>query len=308
MTLPDKAARPAATPASGRLMRPDDPRWPRLWNQITDPPRAVQTAGDAALLAAPAVAIVGTRQATVRGLAFARALGSALAVRGWTIVSGLALGIDGAAHQGALDVGGPTVAVMATGLDRTYPRAHAGLRRRIEETGCVVTEFPVGIGPRKYHFPRRNRLIAGLVQAVVVVEAPLRSGALVTAYLALDYNREVFAVPGPVDLESSRGCHHLLREGATLLETAADLVAVLDPPAEKSRTQADGAEGPPRPPRQGSAARWIFDQLDFDGRPVEELRCRWAGDEAGWSEGMIALEMAGLIRRLPGGTLARSIW
>lgn len=281
--------------------------WPPLWRQITDPPAQVHLEGDPGALAGPAVAVVGTRRATVRGLAMARALASSLAIRGWTVVSGLARGIDAAAHQGALDVGGVSVGVMATGLDRTYPSAHGPLRQEVAASGCVVTEFPEGQSLRKFHFPRRNRLIAGLVQGVVVVEAPRRSGALVTAYLALDYNREVFAVPGPVDLESSRGCHQLLREGAHLLESLDDLHAVLPPPVGADRPR-PGPDRRPGPPPTGSAARWIFDRLDFEGEDREDLRCRWPGSEADWAEGMIALELAGLIRRLPGGLLARSIW
>ena len=238
----------------------------------------------------------------------ARALAQALSVRGWTIVSGLARGIDAEAHHGALEMGGTSVAVMATGLDQTYPTDHRGLRGQLEINGCCLTEFPPGTSPRKFHFPRRNRLIAGLVQAVGVVEAPLRSGALVTAYLGLDYNREVFAVPGPVDLETSRGCHLLLKEGAHLLETAEDLHAVLTPPTGPAIPTSNSLGTIAPPPEEGSAARWIFDRLDFEGVTREQLRCLWAGSEDAWAEGMLALELAGLIRRLPGGALARRIW
>lgn len=291
----------------GLTLNSESGHWPALWREITDPPAQVHLEGDPGALCGPAVAVVGTRRATVRGLALARALASSLAIRGWTVVSGLARGIDAAAHQGALDVGGVSVGIMATGLDRTYPSSHRRLRQEVTASGCVVTEFPEGLGLRKFHFPRRNRLIAGLVQGVVVVEAPRRSGALVTAYLALDYNREVFAVPGPVDLESSRGCHQLLREGAHLLETLDDLHAVLPPPSGQRRLPG-GLDARPGPPPPGSAARWIFDRLDFEGKDLEDLRCRWPGGEGDWAEGMIALELAGLIRRLPGGRLARSIW
>jgi len=293
-----------AAPAGCRTLTPENPGWPELWREMADPPESVQFTGEPGGLAGPAVAIVGTRRATPRGVALARALSAALAARGWTIVSGLALGIDAAAHRGALDVGGITVGVMGTGIDLTYPAIHRGLRREIEARGCVVTEFPPGTGPRRFHFPRRNRLIAGLVRAVVVVEAPLRSGALSTASLALDYNRDVFAVPGPVDLETSRGCHLLLRQGAYLLETAEDLHAILAPPAAKARLKNPGAGDTNIEP----AARWIFDRLDFDGVPAEELHCRWPGSEEEWSEGMLSLELNGMILRLPGGRLARRIW
>ncbi len=284
------------------------PDWPALWDQMADPPDQVQVTGQSGALQGSLLAVVGTRRATLRGLAFARALASALAVRGWTIVSGLARGIDAAAHQGALDVGGPTVAVMATGPDRTYPHEHQHLRREIEVAGCCLTEFAEGTAPRRFHFPRRNRLIASLCQGVVVVEAPSRSGALSTAYLALDYNREVFAVPGPVDLESSRGCHRLLKEGAHLVASAEDIHAVLKPPAPPSALRAEASGVTTAAPGRGTAARWIFDRLDFEGVSREQLRGRWGGSEQAWMEALLALELAGLIQRLPGGGLARKIW
>ena len=284
-----------------------DAMWPPLWNEIKDPPAAVNVQGMAQVLKRPAVAIVGTRRASLRGLAFARALGFVLASRHWCVVSGMALGVDAAAHRGALEGGGPTVAVMGTGLGRIYPAVHSRLRQEIESNGCVLTEYEAQVGPRKYHFPLRNRLIAGLVQAVVVVEAPRRSGALNTAQLALDYNREVFAVPGPVDLDTSRGCHHLLRQGAHLLETADDLLQVLGRPAVQPDCQ-DDIPAPLVGPAHGSAARWILDRLDFEGVGRDTLRRRFNGTEEMWGEGMLALELAGLIRRLPGGLLARTMW
>jgi DNA processing protein len=253
------------------------------------------------------VAVVGTRRATVRGLALARGLAAELAARGWLVVSGLALGIDGAAHRGALEAAGRTAAVMATGADLTYPASHRSLRGRIDRGGCCLTEFPPGTPPLRHHFPRRNRLIAGLAQAVVVVEAPRRSGALLTALLGLDYDREIFAVPGPVDLETSRGCHHLLREGAHLLEQADDLERVLGTP-ERPVGESGRAPGPVNGPVPGSAARWILDRLDLEGARRDDLRERWPGDERTWLEGLTALELAGLVRRLPGGRLARRSW
>ncbi|PID78827.1 DNA-protecting protein DprA [bacterium DOLJORAL78_65_58] len=288
-----------------RVLNPEHAHWPPLWKQLTDPPPAVNAQGQSACLGLPAVAIVGTRRATLRGMAFARALAAALAVRGWCVVSGLALGIDAAAHRGALEAGGATVAVMGTGLGRIYPAVHADLRRQIEQQGCVLTEFATDVGPRRHHFPRRNRLIAGLVRGVVVVEAPARSGALLTAQMALDVDREVFAVPGPVDLETSRGCHHLLREGAHLVENAEDVVQVLGAPGKEG---GGGVAPGVRGPAAGSAARWILDRLDFDGVPRNRLRSRFQGSEEMWCEGLLALEIAGLIRRLPGDRLARTIW
>ncbi|MFO7652491.1 MAG: DNA-processing protein DprA [Candidatus Krumholzibacteriia bacterium] len=285
------------------------PPWPAGWDDLRDSPAQVHVTGDPSALAAPAVAVVGTRGATSRGLAVAERLAADLAMAGWTIASGLALGIDAAAHRGALAAGGRTVAVMATGIEITYPSRHRALRRQIEASGCAVTELPSGVTPHRHQFPRRNRLIAALAAGVVVVEAPRRSGALLTAYLALDLGREVFAVPGPVDREESRGCHHLLRQGGVLVESAADVVRELgQPEATRDVVRADARGNGTLRPAPGSPARWIWDRLDLEGVCRDDLRRRWCGSEGAWAEGMLALELAGLIRRLPGGRLARTIW
>ncbi len=300
-------------PKTCQVIQPGNPHWPSLWLEMSDPPVEIQVSGDPGILNRPMIGIVGTRRATSRGLAVAHRLAADLATLGWTVVSGLALGIDGAAHRGALEGGGYSVGVMATGCDLTYPAAHRRLREQLDGQGCCLTEYPAGVGPRKYHFPRRNRLIAALSQGVIVIEAPIRSGAMLTAYLALDYNREVFAVPGPVDLSTSRGCHKLLREGAQLMESSGDVTRVLglpeingDPacPVASDKNPASSA----LTPNPGSSARWILDRLDLEGTSRDELRSRWPGNEDGWQQGMLALEMAGLIRRLPGGLLASSIW
>ena len=274
----------------------------------------IQVTGNPKILNTPMIGIVGTRRATPRGLAVARGVAAELAGGGWTIVSGLARGIDGAAHHGALDVGGCSVGVMATGYDLTYPAVHGPLRGQLEVRGCCLTEFPPGTGPRKYHFPRRNRLIAALVKGLIVVEAPVRSGAMLTAYLALDYNREVFAVPGPVDYSTSTGCHQLLREGAQLLERADDLTRVLGAPSVGEGSVAASGNNTECPaaaelgPDPGSPARWILERLDLEGTSRDELRARWPGNEDTWQKGLLELEMAGLIRRVPGGRLTRTIW
>ncbi|HPF35035.1 MAG TPA: DNA-processing protein DprA [Candidatus Krumholzibacteria bacterium] len=295
---------PAAPPVGCWLLTPRSPDWPDPWNHVDEPPDLVWGAGDPAALDGPAIAVVGTRRATPRGEAIARRLGADLARRGWTVVSGLARGIDAAAHQGALDADGVTVAVMGTGVDRTYPHRHVDLRRRIERRGCTVTDLPPGAPPLHFHFPRRNRLVSGLAQAVIVVEAPVRSGALLTAYQGLDQGREVFAVPGPVDCDRVRGCHKLLREGAHLLESVDDLHRVLTAPRD------DPAAPPPRLPlpRPGSPARWIWDRLDLTGLRLDELRRRWSGSEEMLQEGLLALEAADMIQRLPGGKVVRKIW
>ncbi len=301
---------PCAGPGAVWTLTPRDPLWPEPWRTIDTPPVRVRGAGDPAVLSTPAIAVVGTRRPSPRGRAVAHRLARDLAAAGWTVVSGMALGIDAAAHEGALAGGGPTVAVMATGVDRTYPSRHVDLRRRIEAGGCTVTEAEDGVAPLPFVFPRRNRLISGLARGVVVVEAPLRSGALQTAFLGLNQGREVFAVPGPVDDDGCRGCHHLLRQGAHLAEGARDVFDVLGRPRPASGEAGSGAgpeNGAPLP-LAGSAARWIWDRLDLTGLRLSELRRSWAGSEVVWLEGLLALEMAGLIVRLPAGRVARRIW
>lgn len=292
------------------ILTPANPFWPDSWRSMADPPKSIYASGNLKALAGPSIAIVGTRKASARGLAVAHALGTGLARLGWTIVSGLALGIDAAAHQGALDGEGLTVAVMATGIDRIYPRAHGGLRHAIEAEGCTITEYPLGASPRKFHFPKRNRLIAALCQGVIVVEAPLKSGAMLTAYRALDYDREVFAVPGPVDLETSRGCHHLLRQGAHVLENTDDVIRVFGQPERSNCVSSSNSEpiNGTILPQSGSASRWIYDRINLDGVSRDHLRSLWHGNEETWTEGLLALEMAALIQWLPGGRIARKFW
>jgi len=254
------------------------------------------------------VALVGTRRASHRGRIVARRLAAELGRLGWTVVSGMAAGIDGAAHRGALEAGCSTVAIMGTGIDVTFPSRHAVLRRDIERTACVVTEEEPGTPPLPFNFPRRNRLIAGLARAVIVVEAPIRSGAMHTAHQAVDMGREVFAVPGPIDAQEVRGCHKLLREGAHLLESVRDVTAVLGLPAGAAPDAAAEAAAGAALPRPGSPARWIWERLDLTGLRLSELRGRWRGTDEVWLEGLTALELAGLIQRLPGGMAARRIW
>lgn len=278
--------------------------WPPLWRELPDPPAAVHGRGCRAVLGRPILAIVGTRRPTPRGAAVAHELAAELAYAGWVIASGLAHGIDAAAHRGALSVGGLTVAVLAGGLDDTYPSGHRALRAAIERHGCVLSEYPPGTPPRAFRFLARNRLVAGMARGVLVVEAPANSGALTTARFALDYDRDVLAVPGPVDAPQSAGCHELIRAGAALVAAAAHVHEALPPPLPLA---AAAGRPPPPLPAPGSPARWLLDRLDLGGTPQSELHSRWAGTPAQWAEALLALEMAGLIRRLPGGRLARTI-
>jgi len=201
-----------------------DPRYPRMLGQISDPPLALYVQGDPKWLGEPSIAIVGSRDATAYGRTVAGHLAARLAARGLTIVSGFARGIDREAHQGALRASGTTVAVLGCGLDIDYPAGQWKLREAISANGCLVSEFPLGTSPAEYTFPRRNRIVSGLSLGVVVVEAGEKSGALITARLAAEQGREVFAVPGSVFSPATRGTHALLRDGAKLTEDAEDVL------------------------------------------------------------------------------------
>ncbi len=207
------------------------PDYPPLLRRSPNPPVALFVAGDPALLWHPGVAVVGSRSPTAGGRDNARDFARAFAVSGLTVVSGLAAGVDTAAHEAALACGGLTVAVLGTGPDVPYPSQNAALLDRIAATGAVVSEHLPGTGPRKEHFPSRNRILAGLALGTLVVEAAERSGALITARLAAEAGREVFAVPGSIHNPLARGCHRLIRDGATLVESAAQAIAALNPTA-----------------------------------------------------------------------------
>jgi DNA processing protein len=225
----DAAQRWLAESAGRSLVTLADAAYPPLLLQTPDPPLLLYLHGRPELLAAPALAMVGSRNATTQGLDNARAFAAHLSGEGWTIVSGLAQGIDGAAHEGGLKARGSTVAVVGTGAGPRLPAAASRTGRRIAAEGLLLSEFCPGTPPLPTNFPQRNRIIAGLARGVLVVEAALRSGSLITARLAAEPGREVFAVPGSIHSPQSRGCHALIREGAKLVESAADLLEELGP-------------------------------------------------------------------------------
>jgi len=210
-----------------------DPDYPPLLRRSPNAPFALFVAGDPALLWHPGVAIVGSRAATPAGRDNAAAFARAIANAGFVVASGLAAGVDAAAHEAALDAGGLTLAVLGTGADVAYPRGHATLHRRIAEAGAIVSEHLPGTSARAEHFPSRNRILAGLSLGTLVVEAAERSGALITARQAADAGREVFALPGSIHNPLARGCHRLIREGAGLVETAQEVIAALAPMAQE---------------------------------------------------------------------------
>jgi DNA processing protein len=226
-----------------RVLCIGDDAYPAVLLQTPDPPLLLYVQGQVEFLSRRILAIVGSRNASAQGVDNARAFGAHLSQRGWTIVSGLAFGIDGAAHDGGLDGPGSTVAIVGTGLDRVYPARHRALAHRIATAGVLISEFAPGTPPLPPNFPMRNRIIAGLARGTLVVEAALQSGSLITAKQAADYGREVFAVPGSIHSPLSRGCHALIRQGAKLVESADDILEELQGADAATAASAPAAAG-----------------------------------------------------------------
>jgi DNA processing protein len=283
----------------------DDPRYPPLLRQIADAPALLYVRGDPLALSAPQLAIVGSRSASAGGRETALAFARHLAGCGLVITSGLALGIDAAAHQGALDGGGRTVAVLGTGPDRVYPQAHAALADAIAASGALCTEFAPGMGPLRENFPRRNRIISGLAVGTLVVEARLRSGALITAHRAIEQGREVFAIPGSIHNPLAKGCHRLIREGAKLVESAEHILEELGPllslPAPEPVHEA--ALLPARE-RDGDYAR-LLEALGWDTVDTDTLVRRSGLTAAEVSSMLLILELEGSVQPLEGGRFQR---
>jgi DNA processing protein len=287
------------------LLVRDDPAFPSRLRAIASSPLALYVVGDTSVLQTPQVAIVGARSASAQGLDNARAFAAELARRGLTITSGLALGVDGAAHAGALDAGGQTIAICGNGLDRVYPARHRELAHRIASGGALVSELAPGTPPRPEHFPRRNRLISGLALGVLVVEAARESGSLITARLAAEQGREVFAIPGSIHNPMSRGCHALIREGARLVETADDILEELAP-----QLRVLLAERPATGPAPGDDARAqvedsVLAAIDDAATPFDVIVARTGLDAASLNARLLALELDGAIGSGPGDTFMR---
>ena len=273
-----------------------DSAWPPLLLQTADPPLLLYLQGDAACLARPAIAVVGSRQASAQGIDNARAFAQALGERGYLVISGLAYGIDAAAHEGALLGPAGTIAVVGSGLDQVYPPRHRELALRIAAQGALLSEYAPGTPPLADNFPQRNRIIAGLSLGTLVVEAALRSGSLITARLALEAGREVFAIPGSIHAAQSKGCHALLKQGAKLVESAQDIIEELQG-AQPMRAAAASAE--PEPPDA------LLDALGAEPVTLDALLARTGWRTAEMTARLLELEFEGRVARLPGGLYQR---
>jgi DNA processing protein len=298
-----------------RLVTLGDPSYPASLLNIDDPPLMLYVQGsDAAWQAmeqAPCMAIVGSRNPTPQGADNARAFARSLAQAGLSIVSGMALGVDAAAHRGALEIQDSalaTIAVVGTGLDRVYPAQHGKLAHAIAARGLLISEYPLGSAPLAAHFPRRNRLISGLARATLVVEAALQSGSLITAQQALEQGKDVFAIPGSIHSTQARGCHALIKQGAQLVDCAQD---ILDAPGFQTIQKS-----PPTPASSDEAAldtdahatdadAALLDALGFDPASLEVLQSRTGWDTARLQAQLMALELRGQVGRLPGGLFQR---
>jgi DNA processing protein len=295
---------------SRRLVTFGSREYPQRLAEIPDAPLALWVDGaQLKLLSAPQLAIVGSRSPTADGRETALEFARYLAQRGLTITSGLATGIDGASHRGAVATLGGTIAVLGGGLDVIFPREHSKLAGEIAARGLLVSEYAPGVEPQKLFFPQRNRIIAGLTLGTLVVEATRRSGSLITARLALDYGREVFAIPGSIHNPLARGCHHLIRQGAKLVEEAADILIELAPLLE-----AEGVELAPEPVAESAeeapatrdpSYEKLLNALGFSPTPIGDLSTRTSLTTAELSSMLLLLELEGLVEALPGGRYSR---
>ena len=292
--------------AGARLVRYSDAAYPERLRAIPDPPPVIYAGGSPESAGRAAVGVVGTRAPSEYGREMTRLLCRGLAATGVVVVSGMARGIDGEAHESALSAGGGTVAVLGSGVDVPYPPEHRDLCRRIRECGAVVSELPMGTRPLPHHFPARNRIISGLSLGVVVVEATERSGSLITVRWALEQGREVFAVPGPAKAGRSRGPHRLIREGAKLVEDVADIIEEIAPQLEG--TLAPGPSPPAADPdgvaggraSLGGTAGAILRGLEDGPLPMDDVIQRTGLSPQQACQVLLEMELQGLLRQLPG--------
>lgn len=290
--------------ANHHLVTFHDSDYPPLLREIARPPVILFVIGDHTQLAGPQLAIVGSRNPTPSGLENAASFARALSYSGLTVTSGLALGIDGAAHEGALEAGGRTIAVLGSGVDQVYPPRHRQLAARIAETGALVSEFELGTAPKAEHFPRRNRLISGLSLGTLVVEAAIRSGSLITARCAAEQGREVFAVPGSIHAPQARGCHSLIRQGAKLVETAQDVIEEISALTPLTR-QPRATRQDQRPEIQHPKMTQLLNHLGYDPVTIDILVERSGLTADFISSMLLEMELLGIVEARPGGKYAR---
>ncbi|HYI08005.1 MAG TPA: DNA-processing protein DprA [Thermoanaerobaculia bacterium] len=291
------AARERVAALRDRVLVLGDDTYPQLLSRIIDPPLALHFLGDTSLLDRPAVAIVGSRRASPYAINAAEQLARDLCGAGLTIVSGLALGVDSAAHRAALEAGGPTIAVLGTGIDLVYPKSNAGLFQQIAEHGLIVTEFPPATPPRQLNFPIRNRVISGLSLGTIIVEASTRSGSLITATMAAEQGREVFAVPGSIFSAGSEGTHRLIQYGAKLVHDARDVLEELPGGLQLAKK--------PQPELESPLREVLAAFTREDATHVDAVAGKLKRTPAEVAEALLQLELDGWIRAMPGARYVR---
>ncbi len=277
-----------------------DEKYPALLREIYDAPLVLYLQGNIDLVMKPQLAIVGSRHPTITGVETARQFAEVLARAGWVVTSGLALGVDAASHRGALAAGGETIAVLGTGLQHIYPRSHQRLAEEIIARGVLVSEFPPDALPKAAHFPMRNRIISGLSLGVLVVEAAIKSGSLITARLALEQNREVFAIPGSIHNPLARGCHQLIRQGAKLVETAKDIldeIGVLIPEVTLNSVEDKKQEAVDLDPK----LQRVLAQIGYEVTAIDVIISRSGLTAGELSSMLLSLELEGYVHAVPGG-------
>jgi DNA processing protein len=284
------------------LLTLDQPTYPKPLLETADPPALLYCIGRVDLLERPSLALVGSRNATAQGVRDAHSFARSLSDAGYTIVSGLALGIDAAAHRGGLAGSSSTIAVLGTGVDVSYPPANAALAEEIAANGLLLSEFPLGTPPARHNFPRRNRIISGLAQGTLIVEAALSSGSLITARAALEQGREVFAIPGSIHSPLSKGSHSLIKAGAKLVESAEDVLSELTPPAPGERQRARRRQA--SQPSSASDAM-LLEQMGAQPIDIDSLcaRCELSAQQV--TAHLLQLELDGRVAALPGGLYQR---
>lgn len=310
----------AHNPQQRHVLTLGDPRYPATLLDTEDPPLLLYALGQAAHLqqgwagsASSRIAVVGSRNPTAQGVANARQFSQTLAQAGLTVVSGLALGIDGAAHEGALDGAAEgqlaTIAIVGTGLDRVYPKAHFQLAHRIAQQGLLISEYHLGTPPLSENFPKRNRIISGLSQATLVVEAALKSGSLITARMAVEQGKDVFAIPGSIHATQARGCHALIKQGAKLVESAQDILEEFELPTELKFARDSGAADADSMEPQGLSGieRSLLDALAFEPAGLDALQARTGLDTHTLQALLMGLELQGHVARLPGSLFQRLV-